>query len=407
MLTHRNIAWTAEAIVENLGMRADDRLVSYLPLSHIAEQIFSHHSPIQSGACTTFAQDVEMLADTLRYVRPTLFLAVPRVWEKIQAKIEEIAANSPPLRRKIASWARGVGLEAGRAQQEGRGRPLSFAIADRLVFRKVREKLGLDAARLCVTSAAPAARATLEFFLSLGIPTYEVYGMSECTGPTTFSLPEAFRVGTVGRAAPGTDLAITPDGEVLMRGPHVFPGYYRDEEATARTIDADGWLHSGDLGTIDAEGYLTITGRRKDLIITSGGHNIAPQNIEQALKAIPPIAQAVVLGDRRSYLIALLTLDPAKIAAVAAEIGSPATDAPSASACPLFRSHLEKRIESLESRFARSEVPKRFAILPDELSIEGGELTPTMKIRRNVVEEKYAEVVEGLYAAPAARARIV
>ncbi|MCA1733479.1 MAG: AMP-binding protein, partial [Acidobacteria bacterium] len=399
MLTHRNIAWTANAIVETLGMTSDDRLVSYLPLSHIAEQIFSHHAPVQSGACTAFAADPEMLADTLRYIRPTLFLGVPRVWEKIQAKIEEIGAQNPPLRRRISAWARKVGLEGGRADQDARPRPWSWRFADRLVFHKVKEKLGLDQARMCFTSAAPAARSTLEFFLSLGIPIYEVYGMSECTGPTTFSLPGSFRIGAVGKAAPGTDLAVGDDDEVLMRGPHVFPGYYRDEEATARTIDADGWLHSGDLGEIDAEGFLTITGRRKDLIITSGGHNIAPQNIEQALKAIPPIAQAVVLGDRRSFLIALLTLDDGKIPVVAREIGSPATDVESAAGCSRFRSYLEERIDGLGARFARSEVPKRFSILPSELSIAGGELTPTMKVRRNVVQEKYAGLIEELYAA--------
>lgn len=404
MLTHRNIAWTAAAIVETLGMEAGDRLVSYLPLSHIAEQIFSHHAPIQSGASTSFALDVEMLADTLRYVRPTLFLGVPRVWEKIQAKIEEIASQSPPLRRRVAAWAREVGLEGGAADQQGRPRPWSWGLANRLVFRKVREKLGLDQARMCFTSAAPASRSTLEFFLSLGIPLYEVYGMSECTGPTTFSLPGAFRVGKVGKAAPETELAITPEGEVLMRGPHVFPGYYRDEEATARTIDSEGWLHSGDLGEIDAGGFLTITGRRKDLIITSGGHNIAPQNIEQALKGIAPVSQAVVLGDRRSYLIALLTLDPARIAHVAREIGSPAADLRAASLCPRFQAYFHERIEALEARFARSEVPKRFAILPSELSIDGGELTPTMKIRRNVVQEKYAAIIDELYAAPHGRA---
>jgi long-subunit acyl-CoA synthetase (AMP-forming) len=404
MLTHRNIAWTAGAIVETLGMTSDDRLVSYLPLSHIAEQILSHHAPLQSGACTAFAADPEMLADTLRYIRPTLFLGVPRVWEKIQAKIEEIGAQNPPLRRRISAWARKVGLEGGWADQERRPRPWSWGIADRIVFHKVREKLGLDQARMCVTSAAPASRSTLEFFLSLGIPIYEVYGMSECTGPTTFSLPDSFRIGAVGKAAPGTDLAVSEEGEVLMRGPHVFPGYYRDGDATARTIDADGWLHSGDLGEIDAEGFLTITGRRKDLIITSGGHNIAPQNIEQALKAIPPISQAVVLGDRRSFLVALLTLDAGKVPGVARAIGSPATDAGSASVCHRFLSYLQERIDGLEARFARSEVPKRFSILASELSIAGGELTPTMKVRRNVVQEKYAAVIEELYAAPHGRA---
>jgi long-subunit acyl-CoA synthetase (AMP-forming) len=250
---------------------------------------------------------------------------------------------------------------------------------------------------MCFTSAAPASKETLEFFLSLGIPVLEVYGMSECTGPSTFSLPSRYRTGSVGTPAIGTEARLLEDGEILMRGPHVFKGYYRDPESTRQTLDRDGWLHSGDLGAFDADGFLSVTGRKKDLIITAGGHNIAPQNIEQTLKGIPSVAQAVVLGDRRSYLIALLTLDREKLVRVAAEIGSPARDPETAANCRFFTQYIEREMQRLSARFARAETPKKFAILPSEFSIDGGELTPTMKVRRNIVQEKYAEVIERLY----------
>jgi long-subunit acyl-CoA synthetase (AMP-forming) len=397
-ITHRNMTWTAEQVARAFEFTAADDVVSYLPLSHIAEQIVSLHCPMSRGACSWFAESLEKLPENLREVRPTFFFGVPRVWEKIQGGIQAAGAQAPPLRRRIAAWARRVGLEGGYAEQQGRRRPLLWGLARRLVFDKVRRRLGFDRTRVCSTSAAPISLQTLEFFLSLGIPIYEVYGMSECTGPTTFSVPGRYRTGKAGFAIPGTELRTAQDGEILMRGPHVFPGYLQDEAATRETLDGDGWLHSGDIGTLDADGFLQVTDRKKELIITSGGKNIAPQVLETRLKQIPGVAHAAVVGDRRHYVAALLTLDPQRLPAVAAAAGSPARSLEEAAACPLLRAHLERELEAVNQTLARYESVRRFTVLPAEFSIAGGELTPTMKLKRRVVYQKYAREIEGLYA---------
>ena len=268
------------------------------------------------------------------------------------------------------------------------------------MFDKVRARLGLDRAHLCGTSAAPIARETLEYFLSLGIPVLEVYGMSECTGPATASVPARYRTGKAGVAIPGSEIRIADDGEILIRGPHVFLGYFKDAAATAEALDADGWLHSGDIGTLDPDGFLQVTDRKKELIITSGGKNIAPQVLETRLKQIPGVGHAVALGDRRHFVAALLTLDPARLAAAATAAGSPARVAQEAARCPLFRAFVEREIERVNTSLARYEMVRRFAILPREFSIDGGELTPTLKLKRRVVAEKYAAEIERLYDSP-------
>ena len=397
-LTHRNVCWIAGRAVELLDVGPDDRLISYLPLSHIAEQVVSLYLSMATGACVHFAESVEKLAENLREVRPQVFLGVPRVWEKMQAAVQVAAARNGPVKRRIGAWARRVGLAGGDADQRGRARPRSYAVAERLVFRKVREALGLDAARLCVTTAAPIAVETLEFFLSLGIPIMEIYGMSECTGPATISLPGSYRTGRAGRALPGTEIRIADDGEVLMRGPHVFRGYHKDDPGTREALDASGWLHSGDVGELDAEGFLRITDRKKELIITAGGKNIAPQHIEGKLSQIAAVSRAVAIGDRRPYVVALLTLDPARVAAEAEKAGSPARTVEEAALCPAFKTWVDAAVRETNRGLARYEQVKRFALLSRELSIDAGELTPTLKLKRRVVHERYRDVIDALYA---------
>jgi long-subunit acyl-CoA synthetase (AMP-forming) len=398
MLTHGNLAFIAERAKELLPVRADDRLISYLPLSHIAEQVVSFLLSLTTGACVHFAESLEKLPDNLREVRPHLFLGVPRVWEKIQAGIQAAGAGAPPLRRRVAAWARGVGLAAGRAHQAGRGRPWTYALADRLVFSRVRARLGLDQARMLVVSAAPIAKETLDFFQSLGLPIMEVYGMSECTGPATMSLPSSYCLGRAGRAIPGTELRIADDGEILMRGPHVFRGYLKNEAATREALDEEGYLHSGDVGELDGHGFLRITDRKKELIITAGGKNIAPQHLEGKLKQIAGVSQAVAIGDRRPYVVALLALDPARVAEVAAKAGSPARTAEEAAACPKLKAWIESQVALVNRDLARYESIKKIALLPRELSVEAGELTPTLKLKRRVIHERHGEAIEGLYA---------
>lgn len=401
MISHTNLVWTAQAVTQAVTAGPNDVLVSYLPLSHVAEQMLTIHTPMALGAVVYFAESLEKLGEALQEVRPTVFLGVPRVWEKIQAKMVAAGAANPPLRKKIAAWARKVGLAAGYAEQRGEARPIVLPIAKKLVFDKVRQRLGLDRARVCITSAAPISKDTLEFFLSLGIPILEVYGMSECTGPATYSPPDNYRTAKCGIVLPGAELKIAEDGEVCMRGPHVFKGYLKDPEATRNALDPEGWLHSGDIGTIDKDGFLQITDRKKDLLITAGGENIAPQVIEGQLKGIPVVAQAVVVGDRRKYLAALLTLDPERVKAEAEAAGSPARTVADAAKCKVFHRHLQKQVEQVNEKLARVQTIKKFVIVPTEFSIDGGELTPTLKVKRKVVNEKYTTEIESLYAEPA------
>jgi long-subunit acyl-CoA synthetase (AMP-forming) len=398
MLSHDNLTWTAQAAATLVGGQAGDQVISYLPLSHIAEQIVSLHGPMSFGACVWFAESMESLGETLREVRPHYFLGVPRVWEKIQEKIMAAGARNPPLKKKIAAWARRQGLVGGYADQQHVAKSPLYAVANALVFKKVRKQLGLDRARIAVTSAAPISRDTLEFFLSLGVPICEVYGMSECTGPATASLPDKYHTGKAGFALPGTELKIADDGEVCMRGRHVFKGYFKDSMATAEALDQDGWLHSGDIGTIDANGFLQITDRKKDLIITAGGENVAPALVEGYLKGIPVVSQAVVIGDRQRYLSVLLTLNADRIRQDAAACGSAASDAETASRDDRFLQFLQRQIDAVNARLARVQAVKKFKVIPQEFSIEGGELTPTMKVKRKVVTEKYKKEIDQLYS---------
>ncbi|MFO0636188.1 MAG: AMP-binding protein [Nannocystaceae bacterium] len=397
MISHDNITWTAQATLEMLGTQEGDRVLSYLPFSHIAEQVVSLHGPMAAGMCTAFAESFEKLGDNLKEVRPTMFLGVPRVWEKIQGKMQAIGAKNTGLKKKIGEWARTQGLAGGYADQKGESKPLLFGLADKLVFSKVREALGLDQCRICVTSAAPISRSTLEFFLSLGIPIMEVYGMSECTGPATISLPNKYKTGSVGKVLPGTEIKIAPDGEICMRGRHVFKGYFKNDAATDEAMDAEGWLHSGDIGEFDADGFLRITDRKKDLLITAGGENIAPQVLEGRLKAISCVSQAVVIGDRQKFLAALITLDEGKLESIARDAGSSAKTMAELAADPKVEAWLLKQVEEINKTLARVQTIKKIKILPAELSIEGGELTPTMKIKRKVVNQKYAGEIAAFY----------
>ena len=399
MITHDNIVWTARKVVETVEGNHRDQLISYLPLSHIAEQMVSLMVPMVSGCTSWFAESLDRLGDNLQEVRPTVFLGVPRVWEKIQAKIAAAGAANPPLKKKIAAWARKQGLAGGYAHQAGKPRPWAYPLADKLVFSKVRQRLGLDRCRLFLFSTAPMAQDTLEFFMSLGIPIAEIYGMSECTGPTTISLPQPgrYRTGWAGPAMIGTELSLGEHNEILMRGRHVFKGYYKNEEATRETVDEQGWLHSGDVGEIDAHGFLKVTDRIKELIITAGGENISPQALESKLKAIPIINQVVAIGDRRKYVSALLTLDPAKIVLAATEAGSRAADAAQAASCEAFNRYLQQQVDAVNATLPRSWTIKKFVILPGELSIEKGELTPTMKLKRRVIKANYEREIESMY----------
>jgi long-subunit acyl-CoA synthetase (AMP-forming) len=400
MLSHDNLVWTSYVAAFSIDFESSTETMftlSYLPLSHIAEQILSIYVPVQRRGCTAFAEGFEQLGENLREIRPHSFVGVPRVWEKIQAKMMDAGAQNKGLKKAIAKWARGVGTKAARAREKSEAPPLAYGLADKLVFSKVRQKLGLDRSVYQVSSAAPIARETLEFFASLGVIINEVYGMSECTGPATISNPGRFKIGWVGYTLPGAEVKVAEDGEICMRGRNVFLGYYKNPDATAEAVDGEGWLHSGDIGEKVGD-LFRITDRKKDLIITAGGENIAPQVIEGKLKNLAWISQAVVVGDRKKHLSALLTLDEEKLEKILRESGSTAETLAEAAKCTKVETFIFAAVETVNEELAQVQKIKKIKILPKDLTIESGELTPTMKLKRKVVREKYGDVIEAFYA---------
>jgi long-chain acyl-CoA synthetase len=399
-LTHDNLAFTAAVGRDAVGIGPDDRMISYLPLSHIAEQLFSIHIHVSVGYHLFFATSMEALREHIPEVRPTILFGVPRVWEKMYAGIQGRLGALPPARRALVDAAMAVGRQVGAYRNRGEALPwwlrLRYALFERLVYLPFKRAVGLQDLRMGVSAAAPISADLLAFFHGLDVDILEVYGQSEGTGPTSFNLPGRTRLGTVGQAMPGVEVRVAEDdGEILVRGRNVFAGYYLDDEATRAAL-SDGWLRSGDLGALDADGYLTITGRKKDILITAGGKNVSPAWIEGLLLSRPWIAQAVLLGDRRPYLTALLWPDPAVREAWLAQAGVPPEAADDA-----VRDAIQADIDAhVNPQLARVEGVRRIALLPHELDVAHGELTPTMKVRRGVITNKYAHLIDDIYARP-------
>lgn len=403
MLSHRNLVWTTAQLAHCYPITEDEVLLSYLPLSHIAEQVCTIYAPVLGGMQVYFAESFEKLGENLAEVRPTIFFGVPRVWEKFKARAEAALASQRGPQRRLVEWARGV---AGRYHEHVQGHrqpPVAlqaqYAAAQRLVFGPLKRRIGFDRAKILSTSAAPIAREVLEYFASLDLVVGEIYGQSEVTGPTSVSTADATKFGLVGRPMPGVEVRIGEDSEILVRGENVCLGYFKDELGTRELLE-DGWLHTGDLGALDAEGFLSITGRKKELLVTSGGKKTSPAGIEGLLKGIAPIGHALVVGERRNHLVALLALDADRVTDFAQRHGFPA--APEVLAThAAFHEYLTREVETkVNARVARFETIKKFEVLPRDFSTAGGELTPTLKVRRKVCEQKYADVIERLYANP-------
>ena len=396
MLSHDNLAWTPDQVMAPLGISVDDRVLSYLPMSHIAEQLFTIHAPAVAGFPVYYAESLEKLADNLKEVEPTVFFAVPRVWERFHAGVDNELSKTTGAKAKVLAWARGIGTKVtdlrNRGEEPGGLLGLQYKLADRLVFSKTAHALGLGKARILISSAAPLAPEIKAYFATIDLNILEVYGQSEDTGPTTINLPGRNSVDSVGPAFPNVAVKIAEDGEILVKGRNVFLGYYKEPEATAETM-RDGWLYSGDLGEFDADGFLHITGRKKDIIITAGGKNVAPKPLESGLKLHPLISEAVVIGDRRKFLSVVVTIDEEVATVFMAErsIEGPVHTSDDIAA------EVQAAIDELNKDFARVEQLKKFAILPRQLSIEGGELTPTLKVKRNKVNEHFAEEIEAMY----------
>ncbi len=397
MLSHRNLTWTADAALKLVPVQPHHCSLSYLPLSHIAEQMFSIHLPISAGSQVYWAESMAKLKDNLAEVQPHVVFGVPRVWEKFYAGLSARLATATGVKAALVAWSRGVATEVHAVKNRG-GQPgaflgLKYAIAKKLVFSKMHPLLGLGRAVVCVSGAAPVSREILQFFASVDIPIREVYGQSEGSGPTTFNAMDRTRFGSVGPAIPGCDVTIAPDGEICLRGPNVFLGYYKDKPATDECL-VDGTLHSGDLGAFDADGFLTITGRKKDILITAGGKNIAPKNLEASLKQIPLVADAVVIGDRRRFLSALLTLDPEQLQKAADAAG---TTPDAVRTAPATLAAIQTGVDAMNKDLAQVETIKKFTVLPAPFSPETGELTPSLKVKRKVVNDKFVAEIEAMY----------
>jgi long-chain acyl-CoA synthetase len=397
--THANVMQTARMYEQQLDLGPGNVAFMFLPLAHSLARV-TQMVMLDVGATIAYWRgDPKVLLDDLAHTRPTHVPSVPRVFEKVYTKALAGVEEGNRLKRGIFHWALGTGRRVRELERQGRRRGAllrgRYALADKLVLSKVRGLFGPDI-RLALTGAAPIARDVLEFFDACGVLVLEGYGMTETTAAATLNTPARFRFGTVGRALPGTEVSIAADGEILMRGPNVFRGYFRNQEATRETMTEDGWLRSGDLGSLDEDGYLRITGRKKDLLITSSGKNISAANIESALREIRWVSQAVVYGDNRPYLVALLTLDPDEVPALAARIGAE-PDIPALAKDERVKAELAREVERVNSGFARIEQVKRFAVLDRDLTQEGGELTPTIKVKRAVVYREYADVFDSLY----------
>jgi long-subunit acyl-CoA synthetase (AMP-forming) len=404
MLTHRGIDLIANAVAEVFPslLATKTRAVSYLPLCHAAEQGMTNFAGLMTQAETYFCGDLTQIKDYLIEVHPTFFLAVPRVWEKFEAALRGKLAEATGIKAKLASWARNTELQAFK-QEAATGRPVSsFSrnLANKLVISKIKDALGLDQLQVAVSGAAPISVSTLEFFASIGLPIHEGYGMTETTAFASVQPYGKLKFGTIGKPLPGVEAMIADDGEILLKGINMVKGYLRLPDKTAELYDEAGWMHTGDLGAIDQDGYISITGRKKDLIITAGGKNVAPAEMEGYLQSIPGVGQAVVVGDRQPYLSALIVLDPEALPEleVASQI-SGLSDIATAARNPEVKRYIEQEMQEVcNSKVARYQTIKKIKVLPTVFSVDGGELTPTLKVKRNIVNEKYGTEIAGFYA---------
>lgn len=427
MLSHRNLLAFATAFSDAFRYRENDLLLSFLPMAHVSERVFSFVARLNLGVAAAYATSISTVIAEVPEVRPTIFGSVPRLYEKAFAKVQGDVARSPSALRRIFDWALAVGRRRAELSREGASMPLGLALqcrlAHRLVFRKIHAAFG-GRVRWMVSGAAPISREVLDFFWAVGLPIFEAYGLTESSGGSHVNLPGAVRLGSVGKPLPGVEQRIAEDGEVLLRGPTVFSGYFDNEAATREAIDADGWLHTGDIGTIDEQGFLSITDRKKHLIITAGGKNVAPATIERAVKGESPLISQIHLhGDRRPFISALIApspletlawgrdhgvLDAESVARLIAELTedpqSRSSDLAEAMAKVVAKSDFQalfvEPVLAGNRKLARVERIRRFTILDRDFSQEAGELTPTMKMKRKVIEEKFAALFDRVYDDP-------
>jgi long-subunit acyl-CoA synthetase (AMP-forming) len=404
-ITHANMLAELDATTGIVPITPADTVISYLPDAHIANRWGTHYNSLLTGMQVVTLADMKQMLTVLPTVRPTFFGAVPQVWYKLKAGIEaQLAAEKSPVKKRLARWAIDIGRQRARLESDRKPVPWALAaqhaIAERLVLGAVRSRLGMDRVRFAATGAAAIDPEALEFVLGLGLPVCELWGMSELSCAATVNPPDAVRIGTVGTALRNVELRIADDGELLVRGPIVMKGYRKEPQKTADAIDGEGWLHTGDIATIDDDGYVRIVDRKKELMINATGKNMSPANIEGTVKVSCPLAGSIVaIGDNRPYVVALLTLDPDALAAFASAHGKADTSPAGLADDPDVRAALETGIKEANSRLARVEQIKKFVILPVVWEPGGDEVTPTMKLKRKPIAAKYADRIEELYAA--------
>ena len=405
MLSHANLVsnvLAGLAVVRGIG--PTDTALSFLPLCHVFERMGGHYLMLQIGATIAYAEGVDKVPQNMLETRPTLMLSVPRLYEKIYARIQEKVASDPPRRQAIFRWALGIGREAFRHRCERTSPGLLLALkhraADALVFSKIRARTG-GRLRLFVSGGAPLAREIAEFFGAAGLVILEGYGLTETSPVISVNTPDALRPGSVGRPIPGVEVKIAADGEILTRGPHVMKGYFKRPDATAEAIDKEGFFHTGDIGVLDKDGFLIITDRKKDILVTSGGKNIAPQPIENKIKANPFFAEVVMVGNKRNFPAALVVPNFELLDKWAKQKGLAYASREQLLAKPEVVAHYQGLVGELTGDLAQFEKIKKLALLPQEFSLEAGELTPTLKVKRRVVEQKYKALIDDLYGSEA------
>jgi long-chain acyl-CoA synthetase len=400
MQTHGNHVAAVAASKQSTPMQEGWVHLLFLPLAHSFARLESFLG-VTHGLTTAFAENLDKVGDNLKETRPHFICSVPRVFEKVYGKILAGVEAGSPAKKKIFAWAVSVGRDVSRHQQRGQPVPtaleLKRKIAHKLVFSKLHAALG-GRLQWAVSGGAPLSRDIAEFFHAAGILLLEGYGLTETCPALTFNRPDRFRFGSVGQSLPGVQLRIAGDGEILARGPNIATlGYYKQPEATNEVFDTDGWFHTGDIGAIDQDGFLVITDRKKDLIVTAGGMNIAPQNIENLLKADPFISQVMVYGDRRPYPVALITINPEELSKFAREHGILTSEAAAIVKHPKVAERVGRTVEEKNTQLQSYAKIKRFTVLPTDFTLDGGELTPTLKVKRKVVSQKYKDAIEELY----------
>ncbi|HEU4915309.1 MAG TPA: long-chain fatty acid--CoA ligase [Acidimicrobiia bacterium] len=398
MISQRNVVWTAECLRRAADIDLGPRMVSYLPLAHIAERLATHYLATYLAGQVWYCPNLAGVLEYIQEARPTLFVGVPRVYEKFHSRLTARFAETHGVKKALLDRALHANKKRVLAEQDGKSGSALAGVLDSIVLSKVREQLGMDQVQLAITAAAPVNPDLVLFFQTLGIPLFELYGMSETTGPATTNLPGAFRLGSVGKALPGVEVRLAEDDELLMRGGVITDGYYKLPVDTAETFDAEGWLHSGDLARIDDDGFVWIVGRKKEIIITAGGKNIAPAKLETILGNHPLISKACMVGDGRKFLAMIIALDHEEAPAWAEANGLVYEDLAAFSRLPEVAAEVERALAEANLTVSSVEQVKKWVVVPDEWTPDSGEVTPSLKLKRKIVLEKYADEIDSLYA---------